>query len=186
MVSCRWGRDCIEYLHSHSMCVCIRMWRQSSCWILDVHMCMRSLIWHSYLPSHQLSEMQTQVRTHLTCRGAFYSIYITAQLYHTTYYTVVSLTLHWGFFFSFCFYLIYLIFSPHCNGNTTYTHDHTAPRKGGIFHWPLSRQNVIFSQGQQSSAGCLGRESQLKSSNSTHVNTHRCTCTYIHKPQRRG
>lgn len=144
MVSCRWGRDCIEYLHSHSMCVCIRMWRQSSCWILDVHMCMRSLIWHSYLPSHQLSEMQTQVRTRLTCRGAFYSIYITAQLYHTTYYTVVSLTLHWGFFFLSVF-ISSTSFSPPTVMETQHTHMTTPHRGKAAFSIDLCLARMWYS-----------------------------------------
>lgn len=58
------------------------------------------------------------------------------------------------------------------NGHITCTLRHTVLRKGKIFHWPPCRWNVMFSQGQQSSAGGLGRESQLKSSNSMRMNTH--------------
>lgn len=50
------------------------------------------------------------------------------------------------------------------------------PGEGSVFRWPLCPQNVIFSAGQQSSAGSLGRKKQLKSSTPTDAHAE-CTCT---------
>lgn len=51
------------------------------------------------------------------------------------------------------------------------------PGEGSVFRWPLSPQNVIFSPGQQSSAGSLGRKKQVKSSTPTDRHAERtCPC----------
>lgn len=79
----RWSPADEEEIVS-SVCTHItRRWPSHAYTDRDVHMCMSSLSKHTYLPTHQLSELQPQapVLSHIP---AIYSIYM-AQLYDTTY-----------------------------------------------------------------------------------------------------
>lgn len=62
--------------------------------------------------------------------------------------------------FPICFYFSHSLPHSHPNRHSVHTVPHCTGAFSGIFHWPLYNQNVIFSQGQQSSAGGLRRKSQ--------------------------
>lgn len=168
MVSCRWGRDCFECMHSYTN----KMLAFTSAHVYTyssscVHVCMCFL--QTLHPTHQLSEMPAQApvlsHTSYPCRVLYIYRYIYIYIYETqiTLHTVLTQT------------KTHSLSHSDTNGHIIHTLYHIVMWKGSIFHWPLCHQTVILSQGQQPSAGGLGRERQLKSSNSVHVNTHSCT-----------
>lgn len=161
MVSCRWRRDWFQCMHLHNKMLSLTSAYIYTYWSRCAYA--NALYQNTRnLATHHLPEMPTHA-----------SVLSHAHIHINTHARTHNLLQHCCYIYKEVLFLS--VSHSLTNGHTTYTPLHTVMWKGSIFHWPLCCQTVIFSQGQHSSAGGLGRERQLKSSNSMHIKTHRCT-----------
>lgn len=161
MVSCRWEWDCYQCMWYEKLSSHLPTCRvNGATHDLYMNMCacaLKTIILH--LLTHKIPGMPTQAPNELHIRHSYITPHIVLLKHRNVFF----------FLFLSIFVAQTLVDMQHILWTTLLLW------KGGIFQWPLCCQTVIFSQGQQPSAGGLEKERQLKSSTSMHMNTHRCT-----------